>query len=46
MVGRAGQPDLEVVLAAIKNDIIEGVNRCVEEAGLMVEVVDIAEVAA
>ncbi len=45
LVGREGQTDLEVVLAAIKNDIIEGVNRCVEEAGLMVEVVDIAPLA-
>jgi type IV pilus assembly protein PilM len=45
VVGRAGQPDLEVVLVAIKNDIIEGVNRCVEAAGLTVEVVDIAPLA-
>lgn len=44
-VGSTEQPDLEVVLVAIKSDLIEGVNRCVEAAGLFVEVVDIAPLA-
>ncbi|NUN93312.1 MAG: type IV pilus assembly protein PilM [Verrucomicrobiae bacterium] len=44
-VGSTGQADLEVVLVAIKNDLIEGVNRSVEAAGLFVEVVDIAPLA-
>ena len=43
--GRAEQSDLEIVLVAIKSDLIEGVNRCVEDAGLMVEVVDVAPLA-
>ncbi len=45
VVGGKGEAELEVVLVAIKSEIIEGVNQCVEEAGLSVEVVDVAPIA-
>ncbi len=37
--------EMDVILVAIKNEIIEGVTSCVEAAGLNVEIVDIAPLA-
>ncbi|MBI4024907.1 MAG: type IV pilus assembly protein PilM [Verrucomicrobia bacterium] len=45
VVGLKGESDLEVMLVAIKNDIIEGFNGCVEDVGLSVEVADVSPVA-
>lgn len=45
VVGARGGTDLEVVLVAIKSDIVEGFYRSAEQAGLMVEVIDVAPIA-
>ena len=45
LIGTAPQGELEVVLLAVKNDIIEGLNGVVEAAGLVTEIVDVAPMA-
>jgi type IV pilus assembly protein PilM len=45
LVGSSAQGELEVVLLAIKSDIIEEINSSVEETGLRTEVVDVAPMA-
>lgn len=45
VIGGKGEAELDVVLVAIKSEIIEGLNQVVEEAGLSVEVVDVAPIA-
>ena len=45
LLGRTEQGELEVVLLAIKSDIIEDLNEGVESAGLHTEIVDVAPMA-
>ena len=45
LLGRTEQGELEVVLLAIKSDIIEELNEGVESAGLHTEIVDVAPMA-
>ena len=45
LIGTAPQGELEVVLLAIKSDIIEELNNVVEAAGLRTEIVDVAPMA-
>jgi type IV pilus assembly protein PilM len=45
LVGSTTQGELEVVLLAIKSDIIEDINESVEETGLRTEMVDVAPMA-
>jgi len=45
VLGSRTETDLEVVMVAMKSEIIEGLNQCVEEAGLDVEVVDVSQLA-
>lgn len=42
LVGSEGDEQLQVVLVAIKSDLLEGVNAAVEEAGLQTSVVGVA----
>ena len=45
LIGTTAQGELEVVLLAIKSDIIEELNSVVEAAGLSTEIVDVAPMA-
>ncbi len=45
LIGSSAQGELEVVLLAIKGDIIEDLNESVESAGLRTEMVDVAPMA-
>lgn len=45
VIGAKTETEMEVVLVAIKNDIIEGFKGCAEEVGLVVEVVDVSPIA-
>jgi type IV pilus assembly protein PilM len=45
LLGSTAQGELEVVLLAIKNDIIEELNQGIESAGLNTEIVDVAPMA-
>jgi type IV pilus assembly protein PilM len=45
LVGNSDQGELEVVLLAIKSDIIEELNQGIESAGLRTEIVDVAPMA-
>ena len=45
LVGQSSDPELQVVLVAIKSDLLEGINGAVEGTGLRTEVVDVATMA-
>jgi type IV pilus assembly protein PilM len=45
VIGARDESDLEVAMVAIKKEIIEGFNHCIEEAGLSLVVVDVASLA-
>lgn len=45
LVGSATDEQLQVVLVAIKSDLLEGINAAVEETGLRTSVVDVATMA-
>ena len=45
LVGSASDEQLQVVLVAIKSDLLEGLNGAVEESGLQTSVVDVATMA-
>ena len=45
LVGQSSDPELQVVLVAIKSDLLEGINGAVEETGLRTAVVDVATMA-
>ncbi len=45
LVGSSSDPELQVVLVAIKSDLLEGINGAVEGTGLRTAVVDVATMA-
>lgn len=45
LVGHRSDPELQVVLVAIKSDLLEGINGAVESAGFRTAVVDVATMA-
>ncbi len=45
VLGKKDQTEMEVILVAIKSEIIEGISQACEEAGLQVEIVDVAPLA-
>jgi type IV pilus assembly protein PilM len=45
IVGSKGEGNLDVILVAIKSEIVEGLCAAIEEIGLQVEVIDVAPIA-
>lgn len=45
LVGQRDDPELQVVLVAIKSDLLEGINAAVEQTGLRPALVDVASMA-
>ena len=45
VIGSKGGSELDILLVAIKSEIVEGYNACAEAAGLSVAVVDVAPIA-